>query len=141
MLCMLERKNLTRPRKFLLDLIFGNSVKRHIFTMIKFATRVWFTNICKQQSDIDIARGLYFRETTHPHSFAKIKPSRKFPNLQYAGLSEPYSLFYLLYFYLLFYFYSFIFFKFIFVYFFILFLFYFYFLALSSLNHAIIGKN
>ena len=30
-----------------------------------------------------ISGGLYFHETSHMQSFAKIKPSRKFPNLQY----------------------------------------------------------
>ena len=29
-----------------------------------------------------ISRGFYFHETLHMRSFAKIKPSQKFPNLQ-----------------------------------------------------------
>ena len=37
--------------------------------------------INKRQSDFAISRGLYFHETSH--SFAKIKSSRTFPNLQY----------------------------------------------------------
>ena len=42
-----------------------------------------FTYINKRQSDFAISRGFYFHETSHMRSFAKIKSSRKFPNLQY----------------------------------------------------------
>ena len=42
-----------------------------------------FTYINKRQSDFAISRGFYFHETSHMQSFAKIKSSRKFPNLQY----------------------------------------------------------
>ena len=37
----------------------------------------------KWQSDFAISRGFYFHETSHMRSFAKIKPSQKFPNYQY----------------------------------------------------------
>ena len=39
--------------------------------------------ISKQQSDFGISREFYFHETSHMQSFMKIKPLRKFPNLQY----------------------------------------------------------
>ena len=41
------------------------------------------TSVNKRQSDSAISRGFYFHETSHMRSFAKFKPSRKFPNLQY----------------------------------------------------------
>ena len=61
-----------------------------MFWRSKFATKAWFTYISKQQSDFAISRGFYFHETSHMHmwSFAKIKPSRKFPNLQYSTESQ-----------------------------------------------------
>ena len=40
--------------------------------------------ISKQQSDLAISWGFYFHEILHVRSFAKIKPSRKPPNLQQA---------------------------------------------------------
>ena len=39
--------------------------------------------INKDQSDFVVSQGLHFCETSHMRSFAKIKPSRKCPNLQY----------------------------------------------------------
>ena len=36
-------------------------------------------------NDRVISREFYFRETPHARSFAKIKPLRKFPNLQYSS--------------------------------------------------------
>ena len=39
----------------------------------------------KQLSDFVISRGIYYRATSHMRSFAKIKPSRKIPNLQYGS--------------------------------------------------------
>ena len=36
----------------------------------------------RQGHDLCISRGFYFHDTSHMRSFAKIKPSRKFPNLQ-----------------------------------------------------------
>ena len=42
--------------------------------------------ICKQQSDFGILQGFHFHETSHMRSFVKIKPSRKFPNIQYRQL-------------------------------------------------------
>ena len=41
------------------------------------------TYICKRQSDFAISRWGYFHKTSPLQSFAKIKPSQKFPNLQY----------------------------------------------------------
>ena len=40
--------------------------------------------ISKQQGVLAISRGFYFHEILHVRSFAKIKPSRKLPNLQLA---------------------------------------------------------
>ena len=37
-----------------------------------------FTYISKRQSDFAILQGLYFHKTSHPRSFAKIKPLQKF---------------------------------------------------------------
>ena len=51
--------------------------------MWKFATKARFTYINKRQTDFAILRGFYFHETSYVRSFAKIKFSRKFPNLQY----------------------------------------------------------
>ena len=45
-----------------------------------------FTYISKRQSDFVILRGFYFHKTSKIRSFAKIKPLRKFLNLQYAML-------------------------------------------------------
>ena len=46
------------------------------------------------QSNFAISRGIYIHETSHPLSFAKIKPSRKLPNLHLPikpnGFSHPY---------------------------------------------------
>ena len=36
-------------------------------------------------SDFAILRGFYFHETSHMRCFAKINPSRKFPNLHYVA--------------------------------------------------------
>ena len=55
----------------------------HVFSTLKFATRPWCTYISKRQSDLAILREFCFRETSHMGSFAKIKSSRKFLNLQY----------------------------------------------------------
>ena len=46
-----------------------------------FATRA-FTYMSKRLSNFAILRGVYFHETSHARSFAKINPSRKFPILQ-----------------------------------------------------------
>ena len=71
------------------NVIFANSIKRYINDVKKFSTKARFTYINKQQSDFAILRGIYFRETWHMRSFAKIKSSQKFPNLQYAAVSAP----------------------------------------------------
>ena len=65
------------------NFIFANSVKRHI-CHVKYS-RLWhdLTTSVKDKRVFVISRGFYFRETPHPRSFAKIKPSRNFPNLQY----------------------------------------------------------
>ena len=64
------------------NFIFANCIKRHIIDVKKFAVKARLNYINKRQSDFDISRGFYFHETSHMRSFAKIKSSRKFPNLQ-----------------------------------------------------------
>ena len=57
---------------------FANSIKRHICD----AKKSWLGMInilSKQHSDFGILWGFYFHETSHMRSFAKIKPSQKFP--------------------------------------------------------------
>ena len=60
------------------NFIFANGVKRHIF-----ATKAYITYISQHHTDLAISRGVYFHETSHMRSFANIKPSQKFPNVQY----------------------------------------------------------
>ena len=55
---------------------------KHILSTLKFATRAWFTYIHERQSKFSNSWGFYFHGTSHMRSFAKIKPSRKIPNLQ-----------------------------------------------------------
>ena len=38
-------------------------------------------NLSKCQSNFAMSQGFYFQETSHLRSYAKIKPSQKFPNL------------------------------------------------------------
>ena len=64
-------------------ILFSRIMLKDIFAVLKFATRVWFTYISTRQSDIAISRGSYFHETSHMRSFAKIKLSPNFQNLQY----------------------------------------------------------
>ena len=45
--------------------------------------------ISKGQRGFAISRGFYFCETPHPRSLAKIKPSRKFPNLLLYSCVKP----------------------------------------------------
>ena len=44
--------------------------------------------INKHRSDFVVSRGFYFCETSHRRSFANIKPSRKYLNLQYRTNQE-----------------------------------------------------
>ena len=64
-------------------ILFSRIVFKDIYATSKFVTRVCFTYISKRQSDFAISREFYYHEASHIRSFAKIKPSRKFPNLQY----------------------------------------------------------
>ena len=64
-----------------------NGVKKHI-------CKVKITQLghdlpisVNDKSDFVISQGFYFDETSHMRSLAKIKPSRKFPNLQYQQVS------------------------------------------------------
>ena len=65
-------------------ILFSRIALKDIFATLKFMTRAWFSHINKGQSYHAISRGFYFHETSHMQSFAKIKPSHKFPNLQHA---------------------------------------------------------
>ena len=46
-----------------------------------------FRYISKQQTYFAIFREFYFHETSHMLSFAKIRPSQKFPDIQYIFFS------------------------------------------------------
>ena len=76
-------ENTVNPEIFRENLIFANSVIS-LISDTKFATRALFTYISKRQSDFGISRGYIFTKLRiYMRSFAKIKPSLKFPNLQY----------------------------------------------------------
>ena len=59
---------------------FANSDKKHICGVKK--SQLWH-DLPLSVNNIMISQGFYFHETSHMRSFAKIKPSQKFPNLQY----------------------------------------------------------
>ena len=61
---------------------FSQKELKDKFATLNFATRF----IRKRKSDFAISREFYFHEASHLRSFAKIKPLRKFPNLQYLAL-------------------------------------------------------
>ena len=68
-------------RNFWENFIFANIIKRHICDAVNLQLG---PNLHISVNDIVIsAGGFYFHETSHMRSFAKIKPSRKFTNLQY----------------------------------------------------------
>ena len=62
---------------------FPKSVKRHTFD--RKISRLWYDSPISVVERVvsPFLRGFYFHETSHIRSFAKIKPSLKFPNLQY----------------------------------------------------------
>ena len=64
-------------------ILFSRKGLNNIFATLKIATRAWFNYISIGESNFAIFRGFHFHETSQMRSFAKIKPSRKFPNLQY----------------------------------------------------------
>ena len=68
--------------KFRDNYIFANSIKRHI-SDVKNSPLRQDLPISIKDSDFAISRGFYFHETSHMRSFAKIKWSQKFLNLQY----------------------------------------------------------
>ena len=75
MLCVLMIIRYCRFGNFRENFIFANSIKRHISDVKKNANKARFTFINKRQSNFAISRGLYFHETSHMRSFAKIKSS------------------------------------------------------------------
>ena len=70
-----------KPGNFRGNFIFAKSLKKEICD-VKNSQLSHDLPISKRQCDFTISRGSYFHETLHMRSFAKIKPSRKFPNLQ-----------------------------------------------------------
>ena len=63
--------------------LFSRTVLKDIFVMLQICDKGRFTYIIKQKSNSAILQGFYFHKTSHMQSFAKIKASRKLPNLQY----------------------------------------------------------
>ena len=63
-------------------ILFSRIVLKDIYATQKFVTWARFTYISKRQGDIAIWGGFYFHEISHVPCFTKIKPSRKFGNLQ-----------------------------------------------------------
>ena len=59
------------------NFIYANNVKRHLCDVKKSRLK---HDLHISVNDRAISRGFYFHETSHIRSFAKIKPSRKFPN-------------------------------------------------------------
>ena len=51
--------------------------------MLKIRDWCMIYHISKRRSDFSISRGFHFRKTLHLQSFAKIKHSQKFLNLQH----------------------------------------------------------
>ena len=72
--------NYCRFGNFRENFIFANSIKRHI-SDVKNSRLRQDLPISINDSDFVISRGFYFYETSPMRSFAKIKSSRKFPNL------------------------------------------------------------
>ena len=60
-------------------ILFSRIALKDIFATLKIASKALFTYISNRQSDFDILRGIYFHENSHMLSFAKKKPSQKFP--------------------------------------------------------------
>ena len=67
------------------NLILADTLK-DILAIVKISLQGYDLPISVVDSDFAISRGFYFHETSHMRSFAKIKPSRKFPNLQYPDI-------------------------------------------------------
>ena len=65
-------------------ILFSRITLKDLFAKVKIATKACFTIISRRQRDFAISRGFYFHETSQMRSFAKLKLSRKFPNLQYS---------------------------------------------------------
>ena len=72
----------SKSRSFRKNFIFTSSLKDTLATL-KFPTGAWFICTSNRQSNYAILRGFYSWETSHMRSFARIKLSRKFLNLQY----------------------------------------------------------
>ena len=77
-----HRKTSVKTQTTVSSEIYANSVKRHICDVKICDQGMINLYISKQQSDFAVSRGFYFHEILHVRSFAKLKPSRKLPNLQ-----------------------------------------------------------
>ena len=62
---------------------FSRIASKDIFSMLKIRDFGMIYLHQKMTKRFSHSRGSYFRETSRKRSFAKIKPSRKFSNLQY----------------------------------------------------------
>ena len=67
------------------NFIFANSIKIHISGVKYSRLRQDLPISIIDKVILPFSRGFYFHETSHMRSFAKIKSSRKFPNLQYVN--------------------------------------------------------
>ena len=84
----------SRPKWFIVTLYFKfrNFCENFIFVIsVKRRKNLWLwhdlSSSVNGSHDV-ISRGFYFHKTSHMRSFAKIKPSLKFPNLQYNFLQN-----------------------------------------------------
>ena len=100
---------ITANSKFFASTLFSRIVLKDIFVTLKIRDldmiylRFIYIDQCST-GDFAISRGFYFLETSHPRKFAKMKPLRKFPNLQWNFFQSQKSLnsaFYCMYMYFL----------------------------------------
>ena len=79
---------ITENSEIFARILFSRIVLNHIFATLKIATRVWFTNINKIQSEIANSWGLFFHEFRENKILAKISeftvndaPNKSSPSL------------------------------------------------------------
>ena len=70
-----------KSENFCEHFIFANIVKRHICNHKNLQLGHVLPLSVNDKSDFAILRGLYFHVTSHMRSFAKVKPSFKFPKV------------------------------------------------------------
>ena len=71
---------------FFARILFSRTAFKHIFATLKIAARAYLLISVNDRTDFVNSGCFYFHETSHMRSFEKIKPSRKFSNLQYMYL-------------------------------------------------------